>query len=138
MFSNAKVIFAYTRDDALNDGVLLDVGPMATEAGFTFPVAITAKLFNTLMPPSEAVGQSYEGRLWDVLWMLHCHIKGTLPPVKSYPYGGGECIHFVLDIVNDDEPVKRGPDPWRVELKAICGPGDNREPVLTIMHIDED
>ena len=37
-----KVISVYTRAQALADGVLIDAGPMAREAGFRWPVAITA------------------------------------------------------------------------------------------------
>jgi len=138
MFENAEVISVYTRAQAVDDGMLHDVSELAKEAGFKFPVAITERLALTLEPSSEAAGQDFTGRLWDVLWMLHLNIKGTLEPVKQYPYGGGTCLHFTLDIIDGDEPKRFGPDPWRVELKAICGPGDNMEPVLTIMHIDED
>jgi hypothetical protein len=38
------LIYAYTRAQALADGVLVDVSPMAREAGFRFPTAITADL----------------------------------------------------------------------------------------------
>ena len=38
------VIYAYTRQDAINDGVLVDVTELAREAGFKIPVAITAAL----------------------------------------------------------------------------------------------
>ena len=37
-----KVVSVYTRAQALADGVLIDAGPMAREAGFRWPVAITA------------------------------------------------------------------------------------------------
>src|SRR4051794_4558851 len=37
-----EVIFAYTRADALADGVLIDVTDTAKEAGFRIPVAVTA------------------------------------------------------------------------------------------------
>ena len=37
-----QVISVYTRAQALAEGVLIDAGPMAREAGFRWPVAITA------------------------------------------------------------------------------------------------
>lgn len=37
-----RVISVYTRAQALDNGVLIDVGPMAREAGFCWPVVITA------------------------------------------------------------------------------------------------
>ena len=36
------VIFSYTRAQAIADGVLIDVSELAKEAGFRFPVAVTA------------------------------------------------------------------------------------------------
>ncbi len=139
MSNDAKVVFTYTREQALEDGVLVDVSKLASECGFTFPVAITSDLHGTLQPPEEVAGlQSYEGRLWDVLWMLSCTIKGMLPAKDRFPYGGGECIFFELMIVDSTTPKKCGPDPWGVTLKAISGPGDNQEPVITIMLPHED
>jgi hypothetical protein len=42
-------------------------------------------------------------------------------------------ITFRIAVMNNDrEPTKR------ITLKAICGPGDNREPVITVMFPDED
>jgi len=62
-------IISYTADDAMRDGILFDVGPIAKEAGFLLPVRITSGLKSLLTPEQEAThhGQSYEGRLWDVL-----------------------------------------------------------------------
>ena len=39
-----EVIFSYTRAQAIEGGVLIDVTPTALEAGFRFPVAATAAL----------------------------------------------------------------------------------------------
>jgi hypothetical protein len=44
------LIYAYTRAQALADGVLVDVSQMAREAGFKFPTAITADLHSRLEP----------------------------------------------------------------------------------------
>ena len=40
-FAGAEVIYAYTRKDALNDGVQIDVSEVAREAGLKFPVYLT-------------------------------------------------------------------------------------------------
>ena len=37
-----EVISTYTRAQAIEDGVLVDAGPMAKEAGFNWPVVLTA------------------------------------------------------------------------------------------------
>lgn len=62
-------IYSYTAADAMRDGILHDIGPIAWEAGFSFPVRITTVLKDLLTPKegSKEHGQSYEGRLWDVL-----------------------------------------------------------------------
>jgi hypothetical protein len=39
MFSQDDVISVYTRQDAINDGVLVDVTETAKEMGFRYPVA---------------------------------------------------------------------------------------------------
>src|SRR4030042_3664488 len=67
----AEIIYTYTRAEALTDGVLIDVSAMALEAGFCFPTAITAALHAELNPNQGecSYGQSYGGRLWDVLFM---------------------------------------------------------------------
>jgi hypothetical protein len=43
-------------------------------------------------------------------------------------------IRFVLHVRNDN----REGTPPLVRLKALCGPGDEGEPVVTIMMPDED
>ena len=41
MFDSSDLIHSYTRAQAIEDGVLVDVSDVATEAGFKLPVAIT-------------------------------------------------------------------------------------------------
>ena len=69
------VIFTYTRAQALADGVLIDAGALAQEAGFRLPVAITAAAWARLcgldgggQPPAgpsgpdrAAVGRAFHG-----------------------------------------------------------------------------
>ena len=40
------VIFAYTRAQAIEDGILVDVSETAREAGFRIPVAITRTVWD--------------------------------------------------------------------------------------------
>ena len=117
------VIFAYTRAQAIEDGVLIDVSEMAKEAGFTMPVAITATAWGMYVTVPDGVEcQDEQGRLWDILSMLRFAIKRG---------GQGSQLLFTLLVNNDGEPKP-------VELKAICGPGDDAEPVITIMLPHED
>lgn len=127
------VIHSYTRADAIEDGVLVDLMqegsfslPLVKEAGFKYPVAMTIGAFtacicnpdNAILPP----GQDVTGRLWDVLWMLSCAIKRT---------ADGDTIAFEVLVWNGRKHDK-------VRLWSRCGPGDTPEPVITIMLQGED
>jgi hypothetical protein len=126
MFDDAEVIHAYTRADAIRDGVLIDVSATAREAGFRWPVALTCAAWErcVAVPPGVAC-QDESGRLWDVLWLL----RGAA--ARS---DGGRVLPFALHVRNDN----REGTPPLVRLKAVSGPGDDGEPVITVMLPDED
>src|SRR3954469_7118260 len=117
MFSPDDFIHRYTRADALRDGVLIDVSATAREAGFRWPVALTRAAWErcVAVPPGVAC-QDEAGRLWDVLFLLALAARR----------GGGGGVRFGVHVRNDG---RRGTPPM-VRLKAVCGPGDDGEPVL--------
>ncbi len=118
------VIYQYTRAQAIEDGFLIDVTETAREAGITFSTAVTAAAWELCVTvPEKASWQDEMGRLWDVLTMLRYAIKRS---------SGGQEVAFSVAVQND----ARRPRP--VQLKALCGPGDEGEPVITIMLPDED
>jgi hypothetical protein len=127
MFEDADLIHRYSRADALSDGVLIDASRAAREAGFRYPVALTAAAWAecVAVPPGVAC-QDEVGRLWDLLVMLRCAIRR----------GGGATreLRFGVHVRNDD----REGTPPLVRVKAVCGPGDEGEPVVTVMLLDED
>lgn len=47
MFEDSDIIYAYTWDNAVEDGVFVDVSGYAKKAGFVMPVALTSNLFYT-------------------------------------------------------------------------------------------
>lgn len=123
-------ISIYTRRQALDDGVLVDVSELAKEAGFRFPVALTRAAWGDCVEWSEADSkrQTYQneaGRLWDVLWMAS---------VAARRNSGSE-LRFQLYRVPRGG---RGVRPRLVTLVMLCGPGDEGEPVITIMLPGED
>jgi hypothetical protein len=121
------VIFAYTRKQAIADGVLVDVTETAKEAGFKVPVAVTHAVWAEYVAVPEGVeGQDEQGRLWDVLWM--CRYGITLG--TSYKPE----VLFRLHVRNDN---REGVPPL-VTLKAVFGPDDDASPCITIMQPDED
>jgi hypothetical protein len=126
MFENADLVHTYTRADALRDGVLIDVSATAREAGIRWPVALTAAVWErcVAVPPGVAC-QDEAGRLWDVAWMLACAVRRG---------GSGREVRFVVHVRNDN----RDRTPPLVRLKALCGRGDQGEPVVTVMMPEED
>ena len=125
-----SVIYAYTRTQALADGVLVDVTEPGKEVGFNLPVAITEKLHNRLSPTKAdaAIGQDYDGRLWDVLWLAAFRIK--------LADRGTDIVTFT--VVQQEVEAKSGqPQKVDLRLRAICGPGDEGESVVTIGFRDD-
>jgi hypothetical protein len=127
MGEETAVIFAYTRAQAIADGVLIDVtGPARAGRLFRIPVALTRAVWDRYVAVPDGVeGQDEVGRLWDVLFMLY---------VASGKDGDRSELLYRLHVRNDN----REGDPPVVELKAVCGPDDDGSPCVTVMRIDED
>ena len=76
MDENDQIISRYTRTQAIEDGVLVDVTEQAKETGLLLPTVITDHVHNVLEGiPKESVGQDYRGRLHDVLWMAYLKLR---------------------------------------------------------------
>ncbi len=70
LFGDAPVISRYTREDALEDGSLVDVSEHGREVGFNAPIAITPGVRSHIAVPKGMEGwQDTAGRQHDVLWM---------------------------------------------------------------------
>jgi len=120
-----EVIHVYTRKQALEDGVLVDVSTLAKEAGLRYPTAVTAAVWAEYVAvPEDLSDQDETGRLWDIVWMLALRIRRERPE--------GTTLLFQLYVRNCEEQADI------ITLKSICGPGDDGEPVLTIMLPHED
>lgn len=123
-FDGAELIDVYTRAQAIEDGFLVEVGDdIAQEAGFTIPIALTRAVFVECVEwdPEHRGTQSEEGRLWDVLWMARCFAQVN-KNVDRYTFQ-------VLRVPNTPKArIARS-----TSLVCHCGPGDNGEPVITIM-----
>jgi hypothetical protein len=126
MFEAADLIYRYTRAQAVEDGVLIDVSAVAREAGITYPVALTRAAWERCVTVPPGVDcQDESGRLWDVLWLLRLAVGRS---------DGGREVRFGVHVRDDNS---EGTPPL-VRLKAVCGPGDQGEPVITVMLPEED
>lgn len=124
----AELISSYTRATAIEDGVLVDVSSTAAEAGIKFPVALSRRVWTDYVEvPAGVQCQDEAGRLWDILWMLRAAIGRG---------GNTSLITYTLHVRNSNRARLDRRD--LVTLKALCGPGDAGEPVITIMVLSED
>ena len=121
------VIFAYTRKQAVADGVQVDVTKTAQEAGIKFPMFLTRAVFDAYVAvPPDVTAQDEAGRLWDVVWMTRFGILRARPGVDRIP--------VALYVRNDNHRAKL------VKLIAQCGPLDidDPAPAITVMLPTED
>ncbi|HLT83486.1 MAG TPA: DUF6573 family protein [Phototrophicaceae bacterium] len=123
-------IHVYTRAQALADGVLIDAGPLAREAGFVWPVAYTAAAHAATITWDTANGalQDETGRAWDVLWMAKFAVRAVADlRADRVPFG----VYVVPNRPGYEEAQL-------VSLDLVAGPGDQGEPVLTVCLRGED
>lgn len=126
------VVTSYSRAQAIEDGVLIDVTAMAREAGFKWPVALTHTAWCDCVAWTERdnrfqVHQDESGRLWDVLFMAFYAIRTATAP-------GDRLLFSLYRVPKDGHSTEAG----EVSLKLMVGPGDAGEPVVTIMLPSED
>jgi len=119
--------YSYTRAEAIEDGVLVDVSETAREAGITYPVAVTSRVWGEVVTPddrSRPYGQSEAGRLWDVVMMLRFRIRAARQSESV--------VFYKLSVIMKARQRRT------ITLKAVVDGGDDGEPVITIMFPDED
>jgi hypothetical protein len=122
-----EVIYAYTRAQAIADGVQVEVSKLATEAGIRFPVFLTRGVYDQFVTVPEGVtGQDETGRLWDILTMLKFAIRRSRAGVDRIP--------VALYVRNDNRAAKL------IKLIATCGALDmaDPQPAITVMLPTED
>ena len=121
------VIYAYTRKQAVADGVQVEVTKTAKEAGISFPVFLTRTVYDAYVTvPPNVSGQDEAGRLWDVVWMVRFAILRSRNHTDRVP--------VALYVRNDNTRAKL------VKLIAQCGPldMDDPQPAITVMLPEDD
>lgn len=125
MFSDTDIIDSYSRAQAIEDGTLVPVS--VKQRYFRYPVALTRTVWTACVEWPEDDMQAMQdqtGRLNDVLWMTFCAIRRA-------PHT--DRVQVELLVV-----PRGGATALPVRLEAVCGPGDNAEPVITIQYPGED
>ena len=126
------VIDAYTRAQAIEDGILVDVSDTAREAGFKIPVALSRAVWERLvaLPEGYRGYQDERGRLWDVLWMARHY---ALRASNSNRVTMSVLVRDIRkDLRDSNRPPRR-----HCPIVAI-GAGDQGEAVITIMWPEDD
>jgi len=126
------VIYSYTRAQAIEDGVLVDAGPIAKEVGFKLPVALTSAVWSDCVAWTDSDSrkkpfQDQSGRLYDVLFMAAFAIRTSED-------SGDRLLYELYRVPRDGDSTAAE----RVTLKLIFGPGDHGEPAMTILFPIED
>ena len=123
-----EAIYAYSRAQAIEDGVLIDatIGDLAevSRQHFKYPVAMTAAVFALM---EKAVNHprwcnDFKGVWHDILWMS-----------KMGMMMRRDATQHLFRVIITGTGRRRNHT-----LKIVCGPGDNTEPVLTVMLPEED
>jgi hypothetical protein len=119
-----NVISVYTRKQAIEDGVLIDLSsnfPNETRM-FKWNVCCTSTVWSMIERAAEEDCVEITVYCWDVCYMgLHA--------INAVRDSGGQELFFNVCLPLG-KPEKK--------LKLHCGPGDSGEPVLTIMLPHED
>ncbi|RZU28895.1 DUF6573 family protein [Edaphobacter modestus] len=130
LFENAEILSMYTRAQAIEDGVLVDMtaepfGDLAREAGLKWPITMTSTAFHAFVAVSDTKGhscQDIKGRWWDVVWMFR-RTRREISPLEA---------RWSVCVRDPDGRVRQK------QLKCVSGPADDGEPCLTFMLPDED
>ena len=122
-----EIIYAYTRKQAVADGVQVDVTKTAQEAGIKFPMFLTRAVWDAYVSvPPDVTAQDEAGRLWDVVWMTRFGILRARPGVDRIP--------VALYVRNDNDRSRL------IKLVAVCSALDidDPSPAITVMLPEED
>ena len=118
-------IYSYTRLQALQDGVLVDLNQYipVMQSGYRYPIACTAAVFAIIdrAVKSKKFHNDYSGVVWDILWM------SRTSPLKKWE--SGRLFQVIINGAGKKTIYN---------LKLEVSGGDDGLPVLTIMLPNED
>lgn len=126
-------IYTYTREQAFDDGVLVDLSEADAAKGcYKWPIACTRAVWDRYIDwededtERQGVSQDFNGRLHDIMWMSRHGIVERPHP---------STVLFELRVIPRHGSSKQ---PQKVRLKLVVHPGDTPAPVITIMLPEED
>lgn len=123
-FDRGNLIFQYTRKQAIADGVLIDLSSSFPSDSrlFTRSLCCTHSVWLLIETAAECDQVEVGMYVWDLCWMCFMAVNA----VKE-----SHCSEVDFNVcLPIGTPEK--------QLKLVCSPGDEGEPVLTIMLPGED
>ena len=120
-----KKVLPYSRARAIARGDLVDVSETARKSRIRFPVALTRAVFKQYVKNPEGEALFDVQVIWDLLRSFAVVARHA-----------GEQSEIVYSLYSRD--CDRAATWPLMQLKALCGPGDDGKPVITIMLPDED
>lgn len=131
------IIYAYTREQALEDGVLASL-PRAQALGFTVPVACTEAVWNTLIDWNQADPGFAEIQAMRETAVLTAALHEAKALARRQRMGdtdeAPDRIYFTVEAILNDGTCELA----ETALWMMIGPGDDAAPVVgTIMLIGE-
>jgi len=131
-------IAVYSRRQAIEDGVLVDISEAVIPCPFKYPVAMTRTAYDATLAAGGtwkenadgtadlmlSGGQDCAGRTWDVFQVMLAAIRAGRATDKIW-------FSVLVDVHGNGRKSK-------VDLYSVCGPGDDAAPVLTILLVGED
>lgn len=112
-----EAIYTYTRQQAIEDGVLIDLGQTAREY-YKFQVCVTASIWAEIMAAAVQDGQDLRGIVRDILFMSQRYITKRISQSEHY---------FKVVIAGTTH-----------DYKIMVHGGDFGEAVITILQLNED
>ena len=119
MLTDDDLIYSYTRAQALEDGVLVDVSERAQRAGIKYHAACTARVQGLI----DATGEPHPTQ-------RHVEVLGRTDSLLVAMLAAIRAVTTPTDRVRFEVLGAR--------FHAVCGPGDTAAPVITILLEGED
>jgi hypothetical protein len=127
------VIHSYTRAEAITDGVLINLSmfvhrtgvPVLELLGIRYPVAMTSTAYELVLGERDGELHDTAAITGRVIYFLAVLKRAILAHRGEDP----TLMEFTCTSAKHLQPM---------ELKAVCGPGDDAEPVITVMLPGED
>ena len=114
-------IYTYTRKQAIADGVLADLsGNEVVKGHWRYPLACTSAVWSVIATAIREEGNDLNGILHDISVLAKLRMRERAGKDENE-------VRFTVIIGKAT-----------CELKLHIGPGDDPEPVLTLMFTDED